>query len=362
MSAPGQRARRAACWALVALVTAVGCDDLTHRSLSPPSASATTQPTTRSANPSPPPLPAEDLPPLAERTFPTARAAALAAMLDPKAAYGPAWNDVDRAATDTMLARAICLRSDLNFDASDELLFDIGRWVRIGGGVGTVNDTAGNIAWAIVQPLPDGTWRVAHRGFGDLPEPLTWTTGGWCDLKLVRNVADSAAVVVLQRFDGRRYRTLWGLRVIGLGEGYRTMTPVAIPPEIVLRIVHDLAPSPPTSAKVARGAAFQGDLDDDGRDELLVQLDRVVIGRRRLDLAKDNSPGNLYLYTRRDGAWEHVLRATNRGPLRMPLAVDAAGLISLETQLARRASLVTLTWYHIREGTIVETGTRRRYE
>jgi hypothetical protein len=290
----------------------------------------------------------------------TPQAAALSAMLASRTDPSPGEADVDTEATLKVLASAVRSRADLNGDGREELIVDIGRWVRTNGVSSTVNDAAGNIAWAIVQADTNDHWSAIHQGYGLAPQPLASRHNDWRDLQIGWTLDDHTGSIALQRFVRGKYHTAWAARVIGMGAGYRQMSAAPIPKDLVLRIVRDVEATPPKKAAVLRGSAFRADLDEDGRDELLIQLDVVKIGGRKIDLSGPDAPGNVYLYTRRDDQWEHILRGTNTGAVRMPLAIDRKGLIALEMRIGTKDGRAVIKWYHVRDGKLAETGVRHR--
>lgn len=316
--------------------------------------------TMQPAEPGPPAPPPDDRP-LLERRFETPEEAGLAAMIATDNLFRPAVAELNRTATRALLTEQVWRQADLNDDGLEELILDLGRWVRTTGGPGASGDAIGNRPWVLIQLLPDG-WRIIHRGYGSDIATLDTNHNGWRDLSVNFRTSVGGGSVALQQFDGQRYRTAWGLPVIGMNDGYRAMTAAPIPDDVLLRIVHDIGPTPPTRAQVISGAAFRADLDGDGADELLVQVDKAVVDDRTVSLRGTQSPGNLYLFTRRDDQWQHVLRAINDGPLRMPLAVAADDVILLEVQTGTSGPQVLLEWFHVRYGQIIATGTRRRLE
>ena len=300
---------------------------------------------------------------LADQRFGSAAGAALAAMLDEDNVFAPPLVEVDRDATLAGLAEQDHETFDLDGDGVDERLVSLADWVRVNGRRSIAGDALGNRPWAIVQADAAGQWRVAYRGHGSAAVALDSAHAGWRDVQVTFRLADGVSILTLHRFDGQSYRIAWSARVLGLDDRHASMRAAPIPDDVLMRIVHDTTgPEPPELAEVVHAAAFRGDLDGDGADELLVQVDSVRVNGRTLRLARRDAPGNLYLYTMRNGLWEHVLRAKNLGGVRLPLAIDSPGLIVPETLTRRRGQRVTIQWYHIRNGQIAQTGMRERTE
>ena len=300
---------------------------------------------------------------LFEQRHPAAAEASLAAMLDADNIFAPPLAEVDREATLAGLAEPEHETFDLDGDGVDERLVSLARWVRVNGRHAVAGDALDNRPWVIIQTDAAGQWRAVHRGHGSATDALGTAHAGWRDLQVTFRLADGVSIVTLYRHDGQSYRIAWSARVLGLDDRHASMRAAPIPDDVLMRIVHDTTgPEPPEQAEVIHAAAFRGDLDGDGVDELLVQVDSVRVNGRTLRLAKREAPGNLYLYTMRNTLWEHVLRAKNLGSVRLPLAIDSPGLIVLETLIRRRGQRVTIQWYHVRDGEIVQSGTRERTE
>jgi hypothetical protein len=300
---------------------------------------------------------------LFEQRHAAAAEAALAAMLDGDNIFAPPLAEVDRDATLAGLAEQEHATFDLDGDGIDERLVSLGRWTRVDGRRAVAGDALDNRPWVILQTDAVGQWRVVHRGQGSDTDALETAGAGWRDVQAAFRLADGVSIVTLYRFDGQSYRIAWAARVIGLDDRHASMRAAPIPDDVLMRIVHDTTgPEPPELAEIVHAAAFRGDLDGDGADELLVQIDTVRVNGRTLRLANREAPGNLYLYTMRNNLWEHLLRARNLGGVRLPLAIDSPGLIVLETLTRRRGQRVTIQWYHVRDGEIVQSGTRERTE
>ena len=301
--------------------------------------------------------------PLADQRFDSAAEAALAAMLDAGNIFAPPLAEVDRAATLAGLAEQNRQTFDLDGDGIDEERVSLSRWVRVGDQRAVAGDALDNRPWAIVKTDAAGQWRVVHRACGSDLNALESTSAGWRDLQLTFRLAGGPSIVTLYRYDGQSYRIAWSARVVGLDDRHASMRAAPIPDDVLMRIVHDTTgPEPPELVEIIHAAAFRGDLDGDGADELLVQIDSVRVNGRRVRLAERDEPGNLYLYTIRNGSWEHMLRTKNLGGVRLPLAIDSPGLLVLETLTRRRGQRVTIQWYHLRDGQIVQAGTRERTE
>jgi len=297
---------------------------------------------------------------LFSRRFDSAEEAALAALIDRRGMLGAAPADLGRSETLAQLARATRARMDLSSDGRDELCVDIGTWARTNGSFGTVNDRVGNRAWALLAG--DGSWRVLATGYGATVEALPTSSEGWRDLRAVWRRSPDAGSMALHRFDGQRHRTAWSFPVAGLVGADPALTPAPVPDSVLADM---LAPEREDAGfqeiRLVAGAALAGDLDRDGTQDLLVQVDRVNADGRLVRLAAPLGPGNTCLYTRRDGRWMPLVRGTNLGPLRLPPAIGPGGPGVIEWRIARRGRQDVLQWHHIHNGRVVRSGQRRRF-
>jgi hypothetical protein len=272
--------------------------------------------------------------PAAEKAHPRFDQAVLAAIRE---AYGETdWgviaDEIDLPATMRLQEHAYGrAKADLNGDGLEEIIQPIGVIVMKNGETQNIDGATGNHAWAIIQPLPDGGWRVLHTGYSTGPGVLDSTSHGYRDLRIGWHMSAAEGSVGLLRFDGQDYRPEWGTSYYA-PDGSRFMSPAPIPPELLQQIVREQLSGGNSGGggesggksgggpiEVLDGGAFTADLDGDGCAELLLQINCIRVDGREYDLrSAGRPPRNWFVFRRQSERWVRLVSDLNPGPVVMP--------------------------------------------
>lgn len=253
---------------------------------------------------------------------------------------------------------------DLDADGDDEFIAWVGDYINAAGEPMSMDGATGNRAWTIIERLgegPDFQYRVVTSGYGFTPDVLPTRDNGWSDLLTGGDAGGKAGALTLLRYDGSAYQGAWSTSVEGLGDP--CFIPQAVPIDtrhVVRGFLEARFGQAVPEFQVLDGAAFSGDFDGDGLDDLMLQINRIQVGDTEIGLQHDASaqrPNFAYFASiRRAGGFrlKPVFTAPNHGPLHMPMHGENETLCFITQTTDDAGKLRQHTWT-VRAGKLIPT-------
>ncbi len=227
------------------------------------------------------------------------------------------------------------IRVDLNQDDRPDVIVRNGVGVDYEGRVYNVDGVTGNCSWCVLAAEEGDAFRIVSYGCGFRPAVLETRTHGWLDLASGGAAGGKVGRKSLLRYDGRKYVGQWGIGVVGLGDGWTLMTPTPINDALVRRLL-DLPADQPITYRTA--GCFTRDLGDDGKLDMLLQLDELAVGKETLTLNADGATRANFFHLVRDAdEWRVVHRAINRGGLYMPMETRNQIILTVQPKVEKNA-------------------------